>query len=206
MRDKQLFCASIKWTGKLAEIRDDPKGKHVERVQRYFEILLKKAIETEMYKSEAAAWDVEAMLLASALHDVGKIMISDSILLKRSRLNPREFEDMQKHCIFGKALLEDMLGQEGARPFVDYAINIAYYHHEKWDGTGYPEGLKGSAIPLEARIMALVDVYDALVSERPYKLPYSHENAMEIIQEGSATHFEPALVELFVSLSDEIKS
>ena len=195
-----LANATIQWIGKLAEIRDDATGRHIERVQEYLELLIKAAEEQTM------GWDVEAVLTAAVLHDVGKIKVPDSILLKKGRLSLQEFKEMEKHCLYGKELLEELQKTIKYEHFLVYAKNIALYHHEKWDGTGYPERLKGEEIPLEARMMALVDVYDALVSERPYKAAYSHESAMEIILDGKGSHFDPDLLDLFMGLTEEIKA
>lgn len=186
----QQISAIIGWVGSLAELRDDTTGKHNENVQRYLKVLIEKT---------GGKQDMDDIMLASVLHDVGKIRIPDSILLKRGRLTEREFELMKKHCQFGKELLESLQSQLDL-PFLEYAKVMAYYHHEKWDGTGYPEGLKGGAIPLEARLISLVDVYDVLLSQRPYKPAFPHEQALELIVEGRGTHFDPELVDLFVSM------
>ena len=213
----QLLSASLEWMGRLAEIRDDTSGKHIERVQTCLRIFIEGIQQSSSEKSDIpgkagssgrimpADWDVEAVILASVLHDIGKMKIPDSILLKKSRLTEVEFTEMEKHCLYGKDLIKDLQSRVAPQAFLEHAQNIAYYHHEKWDGTGYPEGLKGEEIPLEARMMAIVDVYDALVSERPYKPAYTHENALEIIQEGKNTHFDPALVDIFLSLSEKTK-
>ena len=181
--------AIIGWVGTLSELRDDTEGKHNERVQKYLKQLMEAA--------KISDWDSEAVLLGAVLHDVGKIKIPDSILLKKGRLTNREFEEMKNHCLYGRELIEGLQKQLPGEPFLEHAKIMAYYHHEKWDGTGYPEGLKGADIPLEARMMALVDVYDVLVSKRPYKPSYPHDQAMGMIREGKGSHFDPDLVELF---------
>jgi putative two-component system response regulator len=139
------------------------------------------------------------------LHDVGKIKISDNILLKKSKLTEEEYDCMKLHSMYGKMLLESLEEKVPSQTFLDYAKIVSYSHHEKWDGTGYPDNLKGTGIPLQARMMALADVYDALVSERPYKKPFPHEEAMRIIKEGRGIQFDPELVDLFVSLSLQIR-
>ena len=193
--DTQIV-AIVNWTGKLAELRDDTEGQHNERVQKYLRLLIDAAKVTH--------WDFESVLLGSVLHDIGKIKIPDSILLKPGRLTKREFEEMKNHCLYGKELIEDLQARLSRDfnlgPFLEHAKAMAYSHHEKWDGTGYPLGLKGDDIPLEARMMALADVYDVLVSKRPYKPSYPHDRALEMIVEGKGTHFDPALVDLFVKV------
>ena len=193
----------IVWIGDLAEIRDDPTGNHNARVRQYLQMLL-----TEARKNGTSiSWnDDQEVVLAASLHDMGKMKIPDSILLKAGRLNTREFEEMKNHCLYGKELLEDMQNRipELNDSMLKYAINIAYCHHEKWDGTGYPEGLKGDAIPLEARMLALVDVYDVLMSKRPYKSPLSYEDTMKMIIDGRGSHFDPELVDLFIPIARDM--
>ena len=199
-----LQNAIIMWTAEMVEFRDEETGHHVERVQKYLEILLGAIKKSERYADEVATWDTEAFLRSAPLHDVGKIRIRDEILLKKSRLTEEEFADMKLHALYGKTLLESLQHMVPNETFLDYAKMLAYSHHEKWDGTGYPERLKGKEIPLQARMMALADVYDALVSERPYKKAFTHEQAMQIISEGCGTQFDPDLAVLFMSLSDKI--
>ena len=199
-----LRDAILQWAGEFVEFRDDTSGKHIEHVRRYMEILINAAKKEGSYVKELSGWNVKAVLLASALHDVGKIKIPDSILLKKGRLSPKEFEQMKRHCLYGKQLLESLGTRLSEETFLEYAKAMAYSHHEKWDGTGYPENLKGEKIPLEARMMALVDVYDAMVSVRPYKPACSHDQAIKTIKKERGTHFDPALVDLFVKFSDEI--
>jgi len=142
---------------------------------------------------------------SSQLHDVGKIFITDNILKKPGKLNFDEFEDMKVHTNIGKQIVEKvtMLAKEGE--FLKYAIIFTESHHEKWDGTGYPNRLKGKDIPLLGRIMAIPDVYDALVSDRPYKNAYTHDDAVKIIIEGSGTQFDPDLIEIFTKVSGQFK-
>ncbi|MDR2965034.1 MAG: response regulator [Treponema sp.] len=201
----QLKNAIILWTAEMVEFRDEDTGQHVERVQQYLKLLLDEMGNNEMYKSELKDWDVEAFLKSALLHDIGKIKTSDNILLKKARLTDEEFDIMKMHTIYGKILLESLQGMVPNQTFLDYAKTLAYGHHERWDGKGYPEGLKGNEIPLQARMMSLADVYDALISKRPYKKPFTHEEAVRIISEGRGTQFDPDLVDLFVSLSDEFK-
>ena len=200
-----LQNAVIVWAAEMVEFRDEETGQHVERVQKYLRVLLDNMIKMEKYSDEVSDWDADAFYKSALLHDVGKIKIRDNILLKTARLTEDEFSNMQQHAEYGKILLESLQAKVPNQTFLDYAKILAYSHHEKWDGTGYPKHLKGMDIPLQARMMALADVYDALVSERPYKAAFSHEKAMQIIGEGRGTQFDPDLVDLFLQLSDEIK-
>jgi len=200
-----LQDAVILWAAEVIEFRDLETGKHVERVQKYLEVLLAEMMKTPRYASEVLTWDYEAFVKSTLLHDVGKIKIRDDLLLKQSRLSDDEVTDMKLHSQYGKTLLEQLEKRVPNQKFLEYAKILAYRHHERWDGKGYPEGLKGEEIPLQARMMALADVYDALISERPYKKAYTHDEAIQIIAEGSGTQFEPELAELFIQLSDKIR-
>ena len=139
------------------------------------------------------------------MHDVGKISVSDLILLKPGKLTPEEFETMKNHTLFGEQVILRLKEKISDNDFVEYARIFAISHHEKWDGSGYPHGLAGESIPLLGRIMAIGDVYDALVESRPYKKAFSHEKAVEIITEGKGTHFDPSLVALFEEIHPQFK-
>jgi putative two-component system response regulator len=145
------------------------------------------------------------LLQSSQLHDVGKITISDQILRKPGKLDDREFEEMKTHVVSGEEIIKKIASMTKENDFLKYAEIFAASHHEKWDGTGYPRRLKGSEIPLLGRIMAIADVYDALISERPYKKAFAREEAARIIIEGSGTQFDPILVELFIDTADQFK-
>lgn len=178
----------------LAESRDKETGEHIERVG---EICYKIAVELPLgYYINAVdkAEFCKMIRLASALHDIGKVGIADAILNKPGPLNEEEFATMCTHSRIGKDTLQKLHVLYPNNFFVKLGIEITHYHHEKWDGTGYPEGLKADEIPLSARIMAIADVYDALISKRPYKPPFTHEKAMEIIKNDAGKHFDPALV------------
>lgn len=200
-----LQDALIVWAAEMVEFRDEETGQHVERVQKYLKLLYTAMSQMEKYKPQILEWDAEAFYKSALLHDVGKIKIRDNILLKKARLSDDEFSNMKLHAEYGKSLLESLQAKVPNQTFLNYAKTLAYSHHERWDGTGYPAHLKGNEIPLQARMMALADVYDALVSERPYKPAFSHEEAMQIIAEGRGSQFDPALADLFMELSDEIK-
>jgi len=197
----KLQNAIIVWAAEMVEFRDEKTGQHVERVQRYLEMLLSEMQKSERYAPELAAWNIDAFLKSSSLHDVGKIKISDDILLKKGRLTSEEFDIMKLHAVYGKMLIESLQNKVPNQTFLDYAKTLAYSHHEKWDGTGYPEQLKGEEIPLQARMMSLADVYDALVSDRPYKQAFSHEEAMRIIADGRGTQFDPDLTDMFLGMN-----
>ena len=201
-----LQNAIIIWAAEVIEFRDEETGQHVERVQKYLKILLHEMENNERYADEIATWDIDAFLKSALLHDVGKIKIRDDILLKTTRLTDEELVDMKLHSLYGKRLLESLQDKVPNQTFLEYAKLLAHRHHENWDGSGYPDGIKGEEIPLQARMMALTDVYDALISKRPYKKALSHEEAIKIITDGSGTQFDPDLTYLFVSLSNKIRT
>ena len=202
----QLQSAIILWAAEMVEFRDEETGQHVERVQQYLKLLLKAIQLNGTFAEELQNWDMNAFFMSAALHDVGKIKIRDDILLKKDRLSQEEFQIMKSHTMYGKLFIESLQEKVPNETFLDYAKTLAYLHHERWDGTGYPEGLQGLGIPLQARMMTLADVYDALVSERPYKKAFSHEEAMEIISQGRGTQFDPLLTDLFIGISEDIKT
>ncbi|MDR0198074.1 MAG: response regulator [Oscillospiraceae bacterium] len=201
----ELQNAVLETVAELVECRDDITGGHIERTQNYLKILLEGLKKRDIYAEETKDWDIDLLIQSAQLHDVGKISISDNILCKPGKLTPEEFEEMKNHTLFGGKVIERIQERTTSQTFLDYTRTMAITHHEKWDGTGYPHGLKGKGIPLEGRLMAIVDVYDALVSERPYKKPFSHEEAVRIIKEGSGTQFEPTLVDLFLAEEENFK-
>lgn len=182
----------------LAEYKDQITGKHILRTIAYVEGFCN-LINTKKSKDEQLSQDyIDNFSRSSSLHDIGKVGISDEILKKPSKLSIEEFDQMKKHTLLGRDALSITKKILGRTSFLKLAQTIAYSHHEKWDGSGYPEGLSGKAIPFEGRLVALIDVYDALISKRPYKKPFSHLQAIEIIKDGRATHFDPYLTDLFV--------
>ena len=189
----------------LVESRDHFTGGHIERTQGGLRILIEALRDIGLYQDIMADWDMDQILRASQLHDVGKIAIRDSILLKPGRLTPEEFEEMKKHTTFGVDIISKVEKNIGKSPFLTHAKIFAATHHEKWDGTGYPKGLRGEETPLQGRIMAIADVYDALSSYRPYKEPMSHDDAAKIILEGRGTHFDPVLVDLFKETESQFR-
>ncbi|MDR2678737.1 MAG: HD domain-containing protein, partial [Zoogloeaceae bacterium] len=151
-------------------------------------------------------YDSELVLRGSKLHDIGKIAISDHILKKPARLEPQEFREIQKHVEYGVKFITKLEQNSRDALFLTYAKTLAAYHHEKWDGGGYPHGLVGEAIPFLGRVMAIVDVYEALTAPRPYKEAFDHDAAMRIILENRGTHFDPALVDIFLKCADKLRA
>ena len=181
----------------VVEERDEQTGGHILRTEKYVEALIDLMKQEERY-SDLADGYFKNVALAAPMHDIGKIRIPDRILNKPGRLTDEEFEVMKKHAEYGADIIQKTLIGVEEEEYYRIACNIARHHHERYDGKGYPDGLKGEDIPLEARIMALADVYDALISERVYKKPFPREKAREIIEEGSGTQFDPNLVPLFL--------
>jgi len=194
----EAYKATIFAMAKLAEYRDDDTGQHIERVRLYAKTLTQQLAETGPYKNDITDVFVERIFEASPLHDIGKIAIPDAILLKPGRLTAEEMEIMKLHTVIGASVLKDVYSKHPHNEFVSMSIEIAMSHHERWNGKGYPQGLKGDNIPLSARIVAIADVYDALRSKRPYKNPLSHEAAVKIILEEKGEHFDPHLVDAFL--------
>ena len=190
---------------KLAESRDDETGAHIERTASFCRLLAQKVRGIKEHSATITDEYIATIYRASPLHDIGKVGISDLILLKPGKLTPEEFAIMKTHVEIGYQTLMNIDKRYQNNAFIQMGLDITRYHHEKWDGSGYLFGLKGEAIPLSARIMALADVYDALRSKRVYKPAFPHEKALEIIQEGRAKHFDPALVDLFIESHREFE-
>ncbi|MCJ1888374.1 two-component system response regulator [Pseudomonas sp. LA21] len=187
----------------LAEARDNETGNHIRRTQHYVK-LLAQALQTHPRFSDFLSDEVTELLFKSApLHDIGKVGVPDAILLKPGKLTPDEFEIMKTHTTLGRdAIVKAEQLMDEPSTFLHLAREIAYSHQEKWDGSGYPQGLAGEAIPVSARLMALADVYDALISRRVYKPPFPHEEAVRIVQQGSGTHFDPDIVAAFLDIHE----
>jgi putative two-component system response regulator len=162
-------------------------------------------MEQKIYIEEIKNWNINTAISSARLHDVGKIRITDLILNKPGKLTPEEYEMIMTHCTEGELIISEIVSRTSEGPFLHHAKLFAGYHHEKWDGKGYPYGIKGKEIPLQGRIMAIADVYDALVSERPYKKPFSHEQAVEIIKKDSGTHFDPDIVNVFLIVEKDFQ-
>jgi len=200
-----LQNAILSTVADLVEFRDKSTGGHISRTQRYLKELVDELMNCDEYTEELRKWNMEFFLTSAQLHDVGKIAITDLILNKPDKLSPEEFEIMKTHVTVGIEATEKIMNETTEHVFLHHALQIAGAHHEKWDGSGYPAGLVGKAIPLEGRLMAIADVYDALVVERSYKKAFSHEKACEIIEEGAGSHFDPVLVEVFKRVADKFE-
>lgn len=189
---------------KLAQSRDDSTGTHLDRIRLYCRILAHEMGKRPEYAESMTAEMVEVIAEASALHDIGKVGIPDSILLKPGKLTTEEFEVIKSHTLIGASTLKEVAIHDRNNAFIDIGIQIARSHHEHWDGTGYPDGLKGEEIPFAARIMAIVDVYDALISERYYKKAFPHEQCVQIINDGKGSHFDPAVIDVFNTVHQDL--
>ncbi|MDR0984384.1 MAG: response regulator [Ruminococcus sp.] len=198
-----LQNSMIRTMAELVECRDDITGGHIERTQAYLKLLIDELLKQHIYSETTRGWNEDFLLQSSQLHDIGKISISDSVLKKPGRLTNEEFDIMKTHTTFGEEVIEKIASYSSEGVFLDYAKIFAGSHHEKWDGSGYPRGLKGEDIPLQGRVMAIADVYDALVSERPYKKAFSHTEAVKIIFDGKGTHFDPILVDVFLAVQKD---
>jgi len=191
----------------LAETRDSDTGNHIRRTQHYMKLLANKLrLHPRFSHFLNSDKTIEHLFKSAPLHDIGKVGIPDRILLKPGRFEPDEFEIMKTHTTLGRDAImqaEQELGIE--MPFLKLAKEIAYGHQEKWDGSGYPEGLSGDDIPISARLMAVADVYDALISRRVYKAGMPHEKAVQIMQEGKGAHFDPDIIDAFLELQDEFR-
>jgi putative two-component system response regulator len=187
----------------LVEFRDAFTGGHISRTQKYVELLINGMIERDVYSGELLSWEnMEYIVSSTQLHDLGKIFISDAILNKPGKLTGDEFEIMKTHAAKGAEAIRRLTGEGENKIFLKYAEIAAGTHHEKWDGSGYPAGLKGQEIPLLGRLLAIADVYDALTSHRPYKPAFDTEKSAGIIIEASGAHFDPALVKIFKILHE----
>ena len=197
--------ATIFTVANLAETRDPDTGAHIWRTQQYVRTLALHLAASPRYAAALTPPDIDLLYKSAPLHDIGKIGIADHILLKPGTLTPEEFEEMKKHSIIGWQALNRTVQLLGSNSFLRYACEIALTHHEKWDGSGYPQGLSGEAIPLSGRLMAVADVYDALISHRPYKKPLPHAEAAALIIEGRGHHFDPAIIDVFIVLEAEFQ-
>jgi len=189
----------------IASMHDDETGAHILRTKNYVKLLADYFYQKKMYLDILTPEYIHAMHEAAPLHDIGKIGIPDAILKKPGKLTDAEYEIMKTHSTLGKNVIQNTINAYSKNNFLKVAYNIAYYHHEKWDGTGYPNGLKGSEIPLEAQFMALADVYDALISKRRYKEAFSFEKAENIIIEARNRVYSPELIDAFLELREEFK-
>jgi putative two-component system response regulator len=181
---------------------NEPEG-HSVRIQKYISLLTDRLMAENIYADETAGWDPASLVPASLLHDLGKIKIDHSLLHKPGKYSPEEFELVKTHAGWGEKIIGSLEKEPAEFSFLYHAKNFAASHHEKWDGTGYPLGLKGLDIPLEGRLMAIADVYDALIAKRPYKDPLPPEEARQIILSERGLHFDPLLTDVFEDLSEQ---
>ncbi len=189
----------------LVENRDIDTGLHVRRTAKYVNIIANKAFEKCLYSQIITPEYIDLITKSAPLHDIGKIVVPDAVLKKPGRLTDEEFEEIKRHTLEGGRIVKEVLGVSNDKEYIQTASDIATYHHEKWNGTGYPKGLKGEEIPLSARIMAIADVFDALVSKRCYKKEMSFEEAVECIKVSSGSHFQPELVEIFLDCQEDFR-
>ncbi|NLP34456.1 MAG: HD domain-containing protein, partial [Clostridiales bacterium] len=202
-----IIYSSILALAKLAEARDEDTGEHLERMKEYSRVIAEFLYSSNKHEDIITLDYIDQIKRYSPLHDIGKVGIRDSILLKPGKLTPEEFSEMKKHTIYGAEVLryaEKNIAKH-RRSLFGMGIEIAQNHHEKWDGSGYPNGKKGEEIPLSARIVAVADVFDALTSKRPYKEAFSLEQAFAIIQEGRGKHFDPEIVDVFMEHRADIE-
>jgi putative two-component system response regulator len=209
MRQNQLIQdVSMRALASLAEARDNETGAHILRTQNYVRVLAEELAKTPKYANVLTPEVIDTYIKASPLHDLGKVGIPDHVLHKAGKHTPEEWEIMKTHAQLGadaiwRAIMDE--DDQSALHFLYVAMEIANYHHEKWDGRGYPSGLAGESIPLSARLMSLADVFDALISRRVYKPPFDIAHATEIIIEGRGSHFDPAVVDAFLARVDDFR-
>lgn len=194
--------ATIFTLAKLAELRDDDTGAHLERVRDYCQLLAQELGNNSPYADSISAEFIDCIQHASPLHDIGKVAIPDSVLLKPGKLTFEEFEVMKTHTVIGAENMQAVYNRYADNPFIGMGIEIALYHHERWDGSGYPDGLVGKNIPLSARIMAVADCYDAIRSNRCYRKGLDHETVKGMLLEESGSHFDPEVIKAFIVLED----
>jgi putative two-component system response regulator len=202
-----LQDATVIAMASLAESRDPDTGHHIRRTQHYVAALARELRFHPRHMAELTDDNIALLYKAAPLHDIGKVGIPDSILLKPGKLTAEEFELMKMHTVYGRdaiAGVEQTLG--GSNQFLRYASEITYSHQEYWDGSGYPQGLAGNAIPLSARLMAVADVYDALISTRRYRPAFTHETAVELIRQGRGQHFDPDVVDAMLAVEEKFKA
>lgn len=190
---------------KLAELKENTDGVHLRNIAKNSKLLTMSLQFSPKFEKDISNSFVDTIEIAAGLHDIGKIGISDQILLKPGRLTEEERRIVETHSELGAATLQELYDMNSHNEFLRMAIEIARYHHERWDGTGYPDGLKGKEIPLSARIVAVVDVYDALVGKRCYKTPYTHEESIQIINGEAGSHFDPDIIEIFNKIQNQFQ-
>ena len=199
----RLQSAVIEELASVIETRDLGTGEHVRRTKLYVALICKRLAEEDKYKDLLTPETINKIVTAAPMHDIGKIAVSDTILLKPGKLTDEEFDKMKVHSVKGGEMVKNFFKTFDDHDFYEEAYAIATYHHEKWDGSGYPDGLKGEEIPLAARIMAIADVFDALVSKRVYKEPIPAEEAFDVIVGEAGHHFDPEMIKAIITIKDE---
>ncbi len=202
---EQLQYAVVYSMSEMVERRDHTTGGHIMRTSKYLKALMQKLIDDSPYSKELSEIDMNMYVHAAQMHDVGKISISDQILLKQGKLTDEEYDIMKQHTYFGWDIIKSSVQDVRHFPFLETAAMFALSHHEKWNGTGYPKGLKELEIPICGRMLAIADAYDAIISKRPYKEARKHKEAVEIIIKDSGTHFDPVMVKAFVDVEKEFE-
>lgn len=196
----------IEAMGELAEFRDPETGAHIKRTQHYVKTLAEQLFKNGAFPGQLDPENITLIYKSAPLHDIGKVGIPDSILLKPGKLTSKEFTEMQNHTLYGQTVIKKLEKKVGKTSFLQYANDIIVGHHEKYDGSGYPHGLKGDNIPLSGRIMAIADVYDALTTKRVYKNAFPHEKVMAIMNEGNGSHFDPIVFNAFLEVEIDFLS
>ncbi len=199
-QDVTIHCMAV-----LAEFRDPETGGHIMRTQNYVKALADRLHKIHKHREVLTPENNTLLYKSAPLHDIGKIGISDKVLLKPGKLDDEEWTAMKKHPVLGFEAIQSAQERLGKNCFLHFAGEIARWHHEKWDGSGYPDGLSGEQIPLAARLMALADVYDALVSKRVYKPAFPHSKAVDIIGEGKGSHFDPDIADAFMDIHEDFR-
>jgi response regulator RpfG family c-di-GMP phosphodiesterase len=194
--------ATILGLAKLAEYRDEGTGTHLERIREYARMIAQELARNPKFSGRIDQQYIDDIYQSSILHDIGKVGTPDALLLKPGELTKEEFDIIKRHTLMGGNAIKAIEAQIEGKSFLAMGREIAFNHHEKWDGSGYPRGLKGEAIPLSARIIALADVYDALTTKRFYKEAYSHAKSKKMIIELKGTHFDPEIVNAFLAVQD----
>ena len=203
---QKLNNAFVHTLADMVEGRDENTHGHIERITSYIKILVESMIKRDVYTEELAKIDMDLLVSSARLHDVGKIAVPGAILNKPDKLTDDEIEIVQKHCEEGDKIINDIMLKTNNSELLQNARLIINAHHERWDGRGYPNGLSGASIPLQARIMAIVDVYDALVSKRSYKKAFTPEQAIEIIMQGAGNQFDPYIAESFCEAQELLEA
>jgi len=189
----------------LSEYRDPETGGHIKRTKNYVKKLAEKLQSSPKYRDQLSDEIIDQLYKSAPLHDIGKVGIRDEVLLKQGKLTSEEYEEMKTHTLIGYSALHLASLKLGENSFLKYAMELSRHHHERWDGKGYPDHLAGTDIPLAARIMAIADIYDALISKRTYKPPFSHEQAVQIILNAKGTQLDPDLVDAFLEINEEFR-